>query len=225
MLPCRLVSLYYRFLGPLFLKLRGVRCGRGVRLFGTPLVALADASSIVLGNHVVLCSDSRFTALGVNHQVILRTLASGATITIGSEAGLSGTTICAATSVSIGSECLIGANVIIADTDFHCISSDHRRHSPLTAARSKPISIGANVFVGANSIILKGVRIGSGSVIGAGSIVCCDIPNDTVAAGNPCRALYSTSDRPNLRISPTCTPLENNTSVDDDIRHQGVGRS
>ncbi len=47
------------------------------------------------------------------------------------------------------------------------------------------------MFVGANSIVLKGVHIGRNSVIGAGSVVTQDIPRDSIAAGVPCRVIRS----------------------------------
>ena len=63
---------------------------------------------------------------------------------------------------------------------------------------TKPIVVGDNVYIGANTIILPGVTIGEGSVIGAGSVVTKDIPDHVVAAGNPCRVLRNITedDRP-----------------------------
>lgn len=55
----------------------------------------------------------------------------------------------------------------------------------------RPVTIGDDVWVGGGAIILPGVTIGSRTVIGAGSVVTRDIPDDVVAAGNPCRVLRS----------------------------------
>ncbi|HEX9108344.1 MAG TPA: sugar O-acetyltransferase [Longimicrobiales bacterium] len=55
----------------------------------------------------------------------------------------------------------------------------------------KPVHIGSDVWVGGAAIILPGVRIGSRSIIGAGSVVTRDIPDDVFAAGNPCRVIRS----------------------------------
>jgi acetyltransferase-like isoleucine patch superfamily enzyme len=151
-----------------------------------PLISMAKNSNIEIGANASLCSSSYYTALGVNHPVILKTLSEGATIKIGADTGISGTTICAAISVSIGNQCLIGANVTIVDTDFHSIKPDNRRHNsdPLEIG-SSPVTIADNVFIGAGSIILKGVSIGKNSVIGAGAVVTKDIPENVIVAGNP----------------------------------------
>jgi maltose O-acetyltransferase len=72
---------------------------------------------------------------------------------------------------------------------------------PLDAARrrleeyGKAIEIGADVWVGGGAIILPGVRIGSRAVIGAGSVVTRDVPDDVLAAGNPCRVVRGIADR------------------------------
>jgi maltose O-acetyltransferase len=58
----------------------------------------------------------------------------------------------------------------------------------------QPIEIGEDVWVGGGAIILPGVRIGSRAVIGAGSVVTRDVPDDTFAAGNPCRVMREISD-------------------------------
>jgi acetyltransferase-like isoleucine patch superfamily enzyme len=170
------------------LRIRGVVVGQNVRLYGCPVIARCASSIITLGDRVVLCSDPRYTALGTNHAVVLRTLGAGAEIVIGNDVGISGGTICAVKRVSIGDGTMLGANVTIMDTDFHPISSASRRYDD-AGIESSPVEIGANVFIGASVIILKGVRIGDNSVIGAGSVVSGDIPVNAIAAGNPCRVI------------------------------------
>jgi maltose O-acetyltransferase len=53
----------------------------------------------------------------------------------------------------------------------------------------KPVEIGSDVWIGGGAIILPGVRIGSRTVVGAGSVVTRDIPEGVLAAGNPCRVI------------------------------------
>lgn len=183
-------SRYWSAFGRARLRAAGASLAPGLRCYGLPIVSRAEDSVIEIGREVVLCSDSRFTALGVAHPVILRSLRPGARIVIGDRCGLSGTSICAAVEVSIGNECLIGADVAIFDTDFHAINPQNRRfnNDPGEIAAA-PVRIGNNVFIGAGARIAKGVSIGDDSVIGAGAVVVKDIPANCVAAGNPARVL------------------------------------
>lgn len=157
--------------------------------YGTPIITAVKGSSIKIGRNVTLCSDSRYTALGVSRKVILRTLGPEARLQIGAETGLSGVTICAYESVNIGERCLLGADVAIFDTDFHPINPNGRRYKGPSQASSAKVDIGDDVFIGARSIILKGVEIGSGSVIAAGSVVTKNIPANSIAAGNPAKVI------------------------------------
>jgi acetyltransferase-like isoleucine patch superfamily enzyme len=176
------------FCAKLWLRSKGVQLGKAVLFRGFPTVILVPNSEISIGDRAILCSQSRNTALGVNHPVVLCTLAPRARIVIGQDAGISGGSICAAVEVVIGDGTLLGANVTIVDTDFHPVASLSRRYDKDGIATA-PVLIGRNVFIGTGSIILKGVTIGDNSVIGAGSVVTRSIPANTVAAGNPCRVL------------------------------------
>jgi acetyltransferase-like isoleucine patch superfamily enzyme len=180
----------YSWCGLQRLRWQGVRGGTAVRLFGLPLVTRAAGSAIHLGRGVALCSRARWNPVGVNHPVILRTLFADAEIRIGDATGLSGATVCAARSVCIGRDCLIGANVVITDYDFHAVAPAQRRTVTARAAIGcAPVVIEDNVWIGMNAIVLKGVRIGRNSVIAAGSIVTHSIPENCVAGGNPARPL------------------------------------
>lgn len=88
--------------------------------------------------------------------------------------------------VSIGGHTLFGPAVQIY-TPLHPLDAMERRR----AEYGKPVEIGEDVWVGGGAIILPGVRIGSRSVIGAGSVVSRDIPEDVFAAGNPCKPIRS----------------------------------
>jgi acetyltransferase-like isoleucine patch superfamily enzyme len=170
----------------------GVVFGDGLHCFGVPIVTVVAGSSVTLGQRVTLISSSRYTALGVSHPVLLRTMTPFASIVIGDEVGISGATICSAMSVTIGSRSMLGADVIICDTDFHPVLPEGRRHAkPPIPTNDDAVKIGADVFVGARSIVLKGVAIGDGSVIGAGSVVTGDVPARSIAAGVPARVIGS----------------------------------
>lgn len=91
--------------------------------------------------------------------------------------------------VVIGDNVLFGPNVQIY-TATHPLSYLERQRGLELA---KPIEIESNVWVGGSTIISPGVAIGSRSVIGAGSVVTKDIPQDVFAAGNPCRVIREMS--------------------------------
>jgi len=172
------------------LRSSGVALGRGVLVIGRPIASMEGETAIAVGDRTVLVSTPHATALGVSHPVVLRTLAQGASIVIGADCGLSGTSICSARRVMIGDRVLVGADVIITDTDFHAVDVLPRRHAPIPEGKpGDDVVIEDDVFIGARSVILKGVRIGKGSVIGAGSVITADVPPGVVAAGNPCRVL------------------------------------
>jgi len=183
-----LLKRWWQFRGHLMFSALGVKNGEGVRFYGLPVVSLAPDSSIELGSRVVLCSHPHYTALGVARPVVLRTLAPGAVIRVGSDVGISGGVICAAVSVEIGNQCLFGADVQITDTDFHPLAAKNRRFEKrLEYISNAAVVIEDNVFLGAGVRVLKGVRIGRNTVVGAGSIVVRDLPSDVVAVGVPAR--------------------------------------
>ena len=174
----------------LWCRLNGVTVGAEVHCVGIPIITTQPESVLHVGARVVLCSRSRSTALGVSHPVILRTLVSGARLEIGDDTGISGASICAMEDVVIKSQCLIRANCIVVDTDFHSLAATDRRYGTgPESVKSSPVHIGNNVFLGAGTIVLKGVTIGDNSVLGAGAVVTRNIPENSIAAGNPARVL------------------------------------
>ena len=161
--------------------------GKNIEFYGFPIIQINSGSQVSIGGGSVLCSIAKFSALGVSHPVIIRTLSPGANITIGRNCGLSGTVICATNSINIGDGVLFGADVCLFDTDFHPVYSEKRYLQPCPVGF--PVDIGDNVFIGSGAKILKGVKIGRNSVIAAGSIVTKNVPENSVAAGNPCRVI------------------------------------
>ena len=85
---------------------------------------------------------------------------------------------------------VIGDNVVLAPR-VHILAHDASTKLFLKYTRVENTKIGNNVFVGAGSIVLPGVTIGNNVVIGAGSVVSQDIPDNSVAAGNPARVVKS----------------------------------
>ncbi len=95
------------------------------------------------------------------------------------------------TDIFVGDSVMFGPNVTVA-TAGHPIDPALRLK---VGQFNIPVYIGNNVWIGANSVILPGITIGDNSVIGAGSIVTKDIPENVVAVGNPCRVLRPISER------------------------------
>lgn len=122
-----------------------------------------------------------------------------ARIHIGSRTHVGGGTIIdAATSIQIGDDVLVGFNVLIADHDSHSLKFEERKNDvrdwirgmkDWTHVKRSPVRIEDKAWVGAHSIILKGVAVGEGAVVGAGSVVTNDVPPYTIVAGNPAKKI------------------------------------
>jgi len=131
-----------------------------------------------IGQMVKINSGSRYSPIGGQTQTRLIVLP-GAVLRIGDNVGISNSTIVAQTSVQIEDGAMIGGSCNIWDTDFHSI--DHNlRGTQDDKAKTRPIFIGKKAFIGAHSIVLKGVSVGEFSIIGAGSIVRRSIGNSAI---------------------------------------------
>lgn len=155
-------------------------------------------TQIKIGANVSLNSSSRRTsASSLYSRLKLRTFAADAKIIIGDNVGLNGTSITARTkTISIGKGTMTAPNVVIVDSDFHAQWPPENRANNPGFETDEDVNIGENVWIGMNSIILKGVNTGNNSIIGAGSVVSSDIPADCVAAGNPAKKIKQLPQEP-----------------------------
>jgi len=139
-----------------------------------------------IGDQCIFRSKTKSNFVGINKKVSIG-VTKNAELIIGDNCGFSGTSIYAAKSIIIGNFCNFGGNTFIWDTDFHPLDFRARRIHKVEAIKTAPIVIGNDVFVGANTIILKGVTIGDRAIIGAGSVVTKNIPADEIWGGNPAK--------------------------------------
>ena len=153
-------------------------------------VKFQNNGSIHLGENVRFNSSTSSNFVGLYKPCTIAVTSKGY-LEIGDYSGFSGVSIYCDAGISIGRYVNCGGNVSIWDTDFHPLNAADRRINDVTKIISLPIKIGDDVFIGANSIILKGVKIGSRSIIGAGSVVTKSIPADEIWAGNPAKFIKS----------------------------------
>lgn len=156
-------------------------------LRGRPLIIKRRKSQIFIGDRWTACSQMKYNSLGVFQRVLIRTCTHEAVIQIGNNVGMSGCTVSAHRSITIGNHVLIGSGALITDSDAHALDVAERRCGK--GGQSKPVMIYDDAFIGARAIVLKGVTIGQGAIVGAGSVVVKDVPPFTVVAGNPARII------------------------------------
>ncbi len=167
-------------------------------IWGRFHVTMFDPSkgSITIGKNFHMVSSSRRSSMAIYAPSSFTTF-QGASILVGNDVGMNGTIIASKKKITIGDNCMFAPNVVIIDSDFHVLWPPEKRFYSNTEKYDKAVTIGKNVWVGTNSIILKGVTIGDNSVIGAGSVVSTDIPENVVAAGNPAKIIRSVSNKDN----------------------------
>lgn len=169
-----------------WLRFQGIKVNGRVQVDGKPIVIKWGTPTIEIEDGVVLQSNPLHNDAGIVHPCTISAENSGAKIYIGKNTGMSGVQICCSKSIYIGKNVNIGANVTIYDSDHHQLNPYDRLYN-CNQVKTAEVVIDDYVWIGANSIILKGVHIGRGAVIGAGSVVTKDVPELTIYAGNPAK--------------------------------------
>lgn len=172
----------------IFLKMNGVKYGKNLKLIGYPFIFRFKHAKITIGDNCRINSNFWSNFLGLYQRTIIIAKKKGI-VEIGDKVGMSGTTIYAWENIKIGDKTIIGANTKIMDNDFHPINPQDRLNNNMSTVVPKPVVIGKNVFIGCNSLILKGTVIGDNCVVGAGSVVCGKFEDNCIIAGNPAKVI------------------------------------
>lgn len=152
-------------------------------------IIIYNKGVISAGNELVITSGGQYSnPIGSSNKTKIFCL-SNAMLDIKNHVGISNSLIYCANNIRIENNVSIGGGCGIFDTDFHSHDPHIRRtkHETLSNIKTAPVWIKRNAWIGGYSIILKGVTIGENSIIGAGSVVVTDVPDNEVWAGNPAR--------------------------------------
>lgn len=176
----RLYKAFAFSVGQIKFRLYGVSCGKRLR---AAKVDILNIGQITLGDDVHITSQ----AMGNPYRSSLRTYHPESRIDIGDHCIINGAVIHCNCAVTIGAHSRLAPGVTLCDNDSHvpARSIESREERPPEA----PIRLGANVWLGMRTIVLKGVTIGDNTIVAAGSIVTRDLPANVLAGGIPAEVI------------------------------------
>ncbi len=175
-------ALYNWFL----LKYRGVQYDSYPKISGK--LYITGEGGLKFGKNVRLNSCLRANPIGGDTRIIL-SVSKTASMEIGDNTGISNSAIICHERIIIGNNVLIGGSVKIYDSDFHSLNASQRTNQNQDTPLTSQVVLEDGCFIGAHSIILKGVTIGKNSIVGAGSVVAKSIPKNEIWAGNPAKLI------------------------------------
>tara|TARA_B100001057_G_C22868713_1_gene957754 strand:- start:4097 stop:4735 length:639 start_codon:yes stop_codon:yes gene_type:complete len=161
------------------------KIGKKYRVWGRIRFLIDGEGKIEIGNRFHAVSSRNRSYITIFSPCHLTSI-HGGNIKIGNHVGLNGNTIVSRKLIKIGDDTMIGPNTMILDSDGHNVAPDKRWGN---SSDAEEIIIENNCWIGMNCIIMKGVRIGKNSVIGAGSVVVKNCEPNSVYAGNPAKKI------------------------------------
>lgn len=176
-----LISRLYN--GLLLLTVNG-SISKGASIRG--ILVVRGKGYLEIGDSCIINSNTTRNPVGLGKRTMFY-IARHAQIVIGSNVGISTSLLYARSKIVIEDNVLIGGGCQLLDSDFHSLDYWERVHNGDNKAKSLPIVIQEGAFVGASSIILKGVTIGKHSIVAAGSVVSKSIPAGEIWGGNPAK--------------------------------------
>lgn len=182
-----LSDLFNLILNYCIIKVKNVHIGSFPRING--MIFIKNDGYMALGKDIYINSNLISNPIGGSTRTCLVTYSRNAQLIIGDRVFFSNAAIVAQNKITIEHDVYIGGSVKIYDSDFHSLNYQYRILGGIQDpdVKSKPILIKKHAFIGAHSIILKGVTIGEGAVIGAGSVVTKNVDDFEIWAGNPAR--------------------------------------
>lgn len=196
-IPRRFNLEFYKRWNKILFSLKGIKYGNNLNVYCKVYVYKSIKAQIYIGNSFTFTSDYAINPLCRNIRGSIF-VDRNAVLTIGDNTGISSACIWAQNKIIIGNNVKIGGDCILLDSDCHNLDylirrdnqkEENGRTKDSNTAKSKPIIIEDDVLIGTRCIVLKGVTIGARSVIGSGSVVTKSIPQDCIAAGNPCKVI------------------------------------
>jgi acetyltransferase-like isoleucine patch superfamily enzyme len=175
-----------------------VEFGPGLRLGSAPIIRRHREAHIRLGRNVVILNELAENPAGICHPSVLCACQPGAELLVGNDVGISGAILYAWRQITLGDRVQMGADSVVYDSDIHALDPVARRPPSArapddpgdpTAVGCAPVVIESDVWLGARSMILKGVTVGGGAVVAAGAIVTKDVPPGALVAGVPARVI------------------------------------
>ena len=170
------------------IKANNIKAEKGYKIKGIPFIRVSTNGYMSIGKNFKLNNAISSNPIGRNHRSVFYIKGK---LIIGNNVGMSSVAIVSLKQIIIEDNVTVGGNVVIYDTDFHSLDSKERTSMPEIKENIKTssVKISKNAFIGAHSIILKGVSIGENSIIAAGSVISKDIPANEMWGGNPARLI------------------------------------
>ena len=183
-LGLRIGQLFYKILLTLKFHLLGVSYVSFSTGGGLTKLYISKKGKLIIGKDVNFANK---WGIGYPDNIYIKINNNGI-LKIGDNVGINSSTIICYKSIIIGNHVHIGANTKIFDTNFHNMNYKERRIPELNGlAKTAPIIIEDDVFIGTGVLIEKGVTIGARSIVAAGSVVVKSIPADELWGGNPAK--------------------------------------
>jgi len=179
-----LSEIFNNLFNKVILKIFKVNYGYNLIIHGR--IFIRNKGNINIGDNVKINSGLNYNPIGCETSTRF-VVYEGGEISIGNNVGISNSILISRCKIQIDDHVLIGNGCKFWDTNFHSLDIHERHVDDQSNTISSPIIIKKNAFIGGCSIVLRGVTIGENSIIGAGSVVTKNVPENQIWAGNPIR--------------------------------------